>query len=119
MKTAAPSTSIPISGIGDDEKRSKTSNTPSISIPPTSTTTTATTEDDDKQITEWWRQLGDRMKEVDSWVTSCSDNFRHMSLLLAAETARLKKQPLRASRLYVQATDEAKKHSWTYHEVMC
>jgi hypothetical protein len=118
-----------------DETKGETNLQSSISTPPSvdgktesnesrttsglssSTDDVKTKEEEDKQLAEWWTQLAERTTELHNWNRSCPANFSHQLLIVKAETARLKRKPLAAQRMFVRAIAGAKANEWTYHEV--
>jgi signal transduction histidine kinase len=100
-------------------KRSSPGGSPILAFATTSEEKSPTnTDEEDKQIAEWWIIIAKCQVELDTLQESCPENFAHMSLLVQAETARWKRQSLKAIRLYGRAVDEAKKYEFIYHEAL-
>ncbi|MDM8548845.1 ATP-binding protein, partial [Desulfobacterales bacterium HSG2] len=52
------------------------------------------------------------------WVDNCPENFRHLHLLIKAETARVVRNYWQAAELYDQAIDSAKENGFTQNEAL-
>ncbi|HPZ22026.1 MAG TPA: AAA family ATPase [Bacillota bacterium] len=64
------------------------------------------------------RQLQKNLAQMKKWAKSCPENFQHKYLLLAAETARLKKRKVKAMALFQQAVDSARQSGYMQNEAL-
>ena len=64
------------------------------------------------------RQLARNLAQMKKWARSCPGNFAHKYLLLAAESARLKKQRGKAMTLYQLAADAARRSGCLPNEAL-
>jgi signal transduction histidine kinase len=57
-------------------------------------------------------------QELDVWAANCPENFRHKHLIVAAELARLKEQPLQAGTMYDEAIEAARREGFLQDEAL-
>ncbi|MEH2198162.1 trifunctional serine/threonine-protein kinase/ATP-binding protein/sensor histidine kinase [Nostoc sp.] len=67
---------------------------------------------------EYWQQMQQHQKILESWVQSCPENFLHQSLLLAAEMARVSGNYKDAITCYDRAITAAKENHFTQIEAL-
>ncbi len=73
---------------------------------------------DDEVRPELIEQIKRRQRQLQRWAESCTDNFLHKALFVAAEVARLKGEAWKAADLYDRAIEEAGRSGYLQEETL-